>query len=155
MTHCMCGGRFINAVRFCYHRIGPFALMRLEAYYRFTRGQNRTLLDMYLWTLLAQNGLKGIKSLMHNFALAREIRQKLARAQCTILSYIGAVHTQWFFSWLILAHRPMIIIVYGSPAAGSGNKRAALIGGHGRHLRPILANWLYQLLTLPLPFTCV
>jgi hypothetical protein len=37
----------------------------------------------------------------------------------------------------------MISIVYGSPAAGSGNKRAALIGGHGRHLRPIFANWLY------------
>jgi hypothetical protein len=37
----------------------------------------------------------------------------------------------------------MISIVYGSPAAGSGNKRAALIGGLGRHLRPIFANWLY------------
>jgi hypothetical protein len=46
----------------------------------------------------------------------------------------------------------MISIVYGSPAAGSGNKRAALIGGLGRHLRPIFANWLYQLPTLPLPF---
>jgi hypothetical protein len=37
-----------------------------------------------------------------------------------------------------------IVIIYGSPAAGSGNKRAALIGGLGRHLRPIFANWLYQ-----------
>jgi hypothetical protein len=49
----------------------------------------------------------------------------------------------------------MISIVYGSPAAGSGNKRAALIGGLGRHLRPIFANWLYQLPPLPpLLFTC-
>jgi hypothetical protein len=47
----------------------------------------------------------------------------------------------------------MISIVYGSPAAGSGNKRAGLIGGLGRHLRPIFANWLYQLPTLPPPLS--
>jgi hypothetical protein len=45
----------------------------------------------------------------------------------------------------------MISIVYGSLEAGLPNNRAAIVGCHGRHLRPIFANWLYQLPTLPLP----
>jgi hypothetical protein len=49
----------------------------------------------------------------------------------------------------------MISIVYGSLVAGLPNNRAAVVGGHGKHLRPIFANWLYQLPTLPpLLFTC-
>jgi hypothetical protein len=51
----------------------------------------------------------------------------------------------------------MISIVYGSLVAGLPNNRDALVDGHGRHLRPIFANWLYQLPTLPpaLPFSRV
>jgi hypothetical protein len=49
----------------------------------------------------------------------------------------------------------MISIVYGSLVSGLPNNRAAVVGGHGRHLRPIFANWLYQLPNLPaLLFTC-
>jgi hypothetical protein len=49
----------------------------------------------------------------------------------------------------------MISIVYGSLVAGLPNNRDAIVGGHGRHLRPIFANWLYQLPPLPPPlFTC-
>jgi hypothetical protein len=43
----------------------------------------------------------------------------------------------------------MISIVYGSLVAGLPNNRDAIFGGHGRHLRPIFANWLYQVPTLP------
>jgi hypothetical protein len=45
----------------------------------------------------------------------------------------------------------MISIVHGSLEAGLPNNWAAIVGCHGRHLRPIFANWLYQLPTLPLP----
>jgi hypothetical protein len=49
----------------------------------------------------------------------------------------------------------MISIVYGSLEAGLPNNRDAIVGSHGRHLRPIFANWLYQLPTIPLSlFTC-
>jgi hypothetical protein len=47
----------------------------------------------------------------------------------------------------------MISIVYGSLVAGLPNNRDAIVSCHGRHLRPIFANWLYQLPTLPLPFS--
>jgi hypothetical protein len=50
----------------------------------------------------------------------------------------------------------MISIVYGSLVAGLPNNRDAIFGGHGRHLRPIFANWLYQVPTLPPPlYTCL
>jgi hypothetical protein len=58
-------------------------------------------------------------------------------------------------AWRVISKQillSMISIVYGSPAAGSGNKRAASIGGLGRRpagIRTIFANWLYQLPTLP------
>jgi hypothetical protein len=49
----------------------------------------------------------------------------------------------------------MISIVYGSLEAGLPKNRAAIVGCLGRHLRPIFANWLYQLPTLPIPlFMC-
>jgi hypothetical protein len=49
----------------------------------------------------------------------------------------------------------MISIVYGSLEAGLPYNRAEIVGSHGRHLRPIFANLLYQLPTLSLPlFTC-
>jgi hypothetical protein len=51
--------------------------------------------------------------------------------------------------------RLMIIIVYGSILRPSSYNRAALVGCHGRQLHPIFANWLYQLPTLPLPFSRV
>jgi hypothetical protein len=47
----------------------------------------------------------------------------------------------------------MISIVYGSLEAGLPNNRDAIVGSHGRHLRPIFANWLYQLPTLPPPLS--
>jgi hypothetical protein len=56
---------------------------------------------------------------------------------------------------IFLGISTMISIVYGSLVAGLPNNRDAIVGGHGRHLRPIFANWLYQLPTLPPPlFTC-
>jgi hypothetical protein len=58
-------------------------------------------------------------------------------------------------SWSNFHGLPMISLVYGLLVAGLPNNRAAFVGCHGRHLRPIFANWLYQLPTLPLPlFTC-
>jgi hypothetical protein len=49
----------------------------------------------------------------------------------------------------------MISIVYGSLEAGLLYNRAAIVGSHGKHLRPIFTNWLYQLPTLPFPFSRV
>jgi hypothetical protein len=63
------------------------------------------------------------------------------------------VVTSWMAKYdALMKGIPMISIVYGSPAAGSGNKRAASTGGLGRRpagIRTIFANWLYQLPTLP------
>jgi hypothetical protein len=57
-------------------------------------------------------------------------------------------------SYVLVVHT-MIIIVYGSILGPFSNNRAASVGCQGRQLRPIFADWLCQLPTLPLSFSRV
>jgi hypothetical protein len=82
-------------------------------------------------------------------SLCKELSLVQILPSTPISSIFYSAHYQSIRPVSITTSSTMIRIVYGSPAAGSGNKRAALIGGRGRHLRPIVANWLYQLPTLP------
>jgi hypothetical protein len=55
----------------------------------------------------------------------------------------------------IYIFRVVLLHIYGSILAPFSYNRAASVGCHGRQLRPIFADWLCQLPTLPpLLFTC-
>jgi hypothetical protein len=56
----------------------------------------------------------------------------LANWKKTRLKGLPVISREPYTSFLHFVRQLMISIVYGSPAAGSGNKRAAVIGGLGR-----------------------